>query len=74
MSEWHLKIVVDPIKCDGRGVCHELFPEWISLDKWGFPIISEGDIPAEFFDHAQRAVNECPRLALHLLERMETRR
>ena len=30
---------VDPIACDGHGLCAELFPEGITLDDWGFPIV-----------------------------------
>ena len=33
------RLVVDPIRCDGRGICAELFPERIALDDWGFPIV-----------------------------------
>ena len=36
---------VDPIACDGRGLCAELFPEWIALDDWGYPIVDRGPIP-----------------------------
>jgi ferredoxin len=69
MTDWHVTIVVDPTRCDGHGICHELFPERVSIDRWGYPVVAEGDIPPALFDHARHAVNECPRLALHLLER-----
>ena len=64
-----LHVVVDPIACDGRGVCAELFPERITLDRWGYPIIDPEPIPARLEEHARRAVFLCPRLALHLVER-----
>lgn len=67
-----LTLVVDPIMCDGHGVCAELFPEWVSMDPWGFPIVNNGDIPLQLEDHAQRAVIACPRLALHLVERRQS--
>ena len=38
-------LVVDPIACDGHGVCAELLPERIRLDPWGFPIIEAGPGP-----------------------------
>lgn len=69
MTTWHVSLVVDPTKCDGHGVCHELFPEWVMMDRWGYPMVSDADVPPGLFDHARRAVGECPRLALHLLER-----
>ncbi len=57
---------IDPIACDGHGLCAELFPERVTLDDWGFPIIDDRPVPAELERHARRAVRECPKLALHL--------
>jgi ferredoxin len=57
---------VNPIACKGRGLCAELFPEMISLDEWGFPIIDPRPVPAELSGHARRAVSACPHLALRL--------
>jgi ferredoxin len=62
-------LVVDPIACDGHGVCAELFPESVALDPWGFPILERGPVPMHLLEHAERAVNSCPRLALKLVER-----
>jgi ferredoxin len=61
-----IRIRVDPIACDGHGVCAELFPERIRLDDWGYPILDPTPIPSELRDHAQRAVTACPKLALAL--------
>jgi len=60
------ELVVDRIKCDGRGLCAELLPERIRLDDWGYPIIAPGPIPAHLMQHAERAVEDCPVLALAL--------
>lgn len=57
---------VDPIACEGHGLCAELFPEWVRLDDWGFPIVDPRPVPAHLEAHAQRAVKECPVLALRL--------
>jgi ferredoxin len=59
-------IRVDPIACDGHGLCAELFPERIRLDDWGFPIV-EGDVPPALEKHAGSAVAACPMRALKLL-------
>ena len=56
---------VDPIACDGHGLCAELFPEGIVLDDWGFPII-DGPVPRQLEKQAQRAVSACPKQALRL--------
>jgi ferredoxin len=62
----------DRIKCDGRGLCAEILPERIRLDDWGYPIIAEGPIPDHLLPFAQRAVEDCPVLALGL-RRVESR-
>jgi ferredoxin len=58
---------VDPIACDGHGLCAELFPERIRLDDWGYPIIAAGPIPPSLLAHARRAAKECPTCALQLV-------
>jgi len=60
---------VDPIACDGRGLCAELFPERIELDDWGYPIVDPDPVTPELEEHARRAVAACPLLALHLGDR-----
>jgi ferredoxin len=68
-----MKMTVDPIACVGHGLCAELFPEGITLDDWGYPIIDSGPIPPHLEAHARRAVSACPTLALLLTkERSET--
>lgn len=60
------ELVVDRIRCDGRGLCAELLPERIRLDDWGYPIVAPGPIPEHVASHAERAVEDCPVLALSL--------
>ena len=57
---------VDPIACDGHGLCAELFPERIRLDDWGYPILEGDPVPARLEEHARRAVAACPTRALRL--------
>jgi ferredoxin len=57
---------VDPVACDGHGLCAELFPEWSHLDDWGFPIVDGRPVPPGLEEHARRAVAECPVVALKL--------
>lgn len=64
MAERHL--VVDRIRCDGRGHCAELLPELIRLDDWGYPIIDGRPVPRHLTAHAKAAVDACPVLALAL--------
>ena len=58
------RLVVDPVACDGHGVCAELFPERVTLDEWGYPIVSAKPIPGHLLEHARRAAGLCPALAL----------
>ena len=59
------RLRVDPIACDGRGLCAEILPELITLDDWGFPVI-QGDVPGPLVTDAREAVRVCPKLALRL--------
>ena len=58
---------VDPIACDGRGLCAELFPERVTSDDWGYPLIDATPIPPSLETHAREAVAECPKCALRLV-------
>jgi ferredoxin len=62
---------VNPIACDGSGLCAELLPERISLDDWGYPIVDSTPLSAELEQHAERAVAACPLLALVLEKRAQ---
>jgi ferredoxin len=57
---------VDPIACDGHGLCAELFPERIALDEWGYPVVDPEPVGGKLERHARRAVAGCPAAALLL--------
>ena len=61
-----LDLRVNPMSCDGRGLCAEVAPDLIALDDWGFPIIRAGGVPSWLEDDALEAVRLCPKLALRL--------
>jgi ferredoxin len=63
-------LAVDPIACDGHGLCAELLPELIRLDDWGYPLLDPVSIPRHLEPHAHRAVTACPKLALLIQERL----
>jgi ferredoxin len=62
------RLLVNMIECEAHGVCAELFPERVSLDEWGYPIIDGEPIPPALLRHARRAVQNCPKLALILTD------
>ena len=62
------RLRVNPIACTGHGMCAELLPEIIDLDPWGYPVLSSSTVPHGVMDHAKRAVDACPTLALLMEE------
>ena len=57
---------VNPIACDGSGLCAELLPERITLDDWGYPMVDPAPLTTDLHEHAERAVAACPTMALLL--------
>lgn len=62
-----MEIRVNPIACEGHGLCAEMLPEWIALDEWGYPVLDGRRLPASLVPGARRAARSCPELALLLL-------
>ena len=61
-----LQLMVDPVACDGIGMCAHLAEDVVRLDTWGYPIVPRRPLdPAEVL-RAGRAVAGCPRRALRL--------
>ena len=60
-----VELRVDWQACDARGLCVELLPELVTLDDWGYPIVS-GPVPGHLVPEARTAVRACPKLALSL--------
>lgn len=59
-----MRLRVNPIRCVAHGLCAELLPESIRLDQWGYPILDHPELPGDLVDHARRAADACPTLAL----------
>ena len=66
MSATRKQLRVNPIRCVAHGLCAELFPERITLDDWGYPIVDDTPIDGRLLPHARRAVEACPVIALRL--------
>jgi ferredoxin len=67
MSDSKPRLRVNPIRCDGARYCAEIVPELVGLDEWGYPIVSSAPIDdPRLLRMAERAVSECPRVALQL--------
>lgn len=61
------RLSVDWPQCRAHGLCHELLPELIGRDEWGYPVIAGEPVPAALVDDARRAVAACPTLALRIV-------
>ncbi len=61
------RLRVDWPRCRARGLCHELLPEVVDLDPWGYPVVDQ-ELPAELVRLAREAVRACPLSALRLIE------
>lgn len=60
------RLGINPIACTGHGLCADMLPEMIKLDEWGYPILPDGQVPADLMSLARRTVRLCPALALRL--------
>lgn len=63
-----MRVRVNPIECTAQGLCAEVFPEWISLDEWGYPAVDDQQVPPQLVKEARRAAAACPTLALKLIQ------
>jgi ferredoxin len=61
-----MRVRVDPIACTAQGLCAEVFPEWVALDEWGYPVVDGQPVPEQLVKEARRAAAACPTLALRL--------
>ncbi len=66
------RLGVDWTRCDAHGLCHELLPEVVDLDDWGYPVVT-GTVPERLLAHADTAVRMCPVLALRLSAAVRSR-
>ena len=63
-----MKLTFDAGRCDGMGMCAVVFPEGISLDRWGFAQVDAGEIlDPKLQRKARRAAGCCPRGAIAVI-------
>jgi ferredoxin len=60
------RLLVDPVTCDGIGMCAHLAEDLVRLDSWGYPIVPRRDLEPGEVRQARHAVNGCPRRALSI--------
>ena len=65
----HLKVRVDPDKCQGHNRCKAVAPELFVLDEYGNAReAGDGTVPAGLEDKAYLAKSNCPEFAVEILE------
>ncbi|HEV7206777.1 MAG TPA: ferredoxin [Jatrophihabitans sp.] len=62
------RLRLDPIACDGVGICAHLAPDIVRIDRWGYPIVTSGPLDERSARQARAAVRACPHKALFLDE------
>lgn len=58
------RLRLDPIACDGVGLCAHLAPDLVRIDSWGYPILPDGLHGDRQERQARSAVKGCPHRAL----------
>ncbi len=67
-----LRLRVDPVACEGVGLCAQAAERVVDLDRWGYPVIA-AELDVRGAAAARRAVRACPRRAMWLDEVDELR-
>lgn len=62
------RLQLDPVACDGHGLCAAAAPDLVTLDRWGFPVVRP-DVERGTLAQARAAAAACPALALRLSRR-----
>lgn len=60
------RLRVDPVACEGVGICAHIAPTLVAVDSWGYPIVSPVPLDSANRRRAAAAVAACPRKALFL--------
>lgn len=61
-----VRLRVDPVACEGVGLCAQVADRSVTLDRWGYPVLAAELEPGAATRQARRAVRACPRKALWL--------
>lgn len=58
------RLRLNPVACDGVGICAHLAPALVTVDSWGYPIVDAAALDDRTRRQADAAVAACPRKAL----------
>lgn len=57
---------MNPVACDGVGICGHLAAELVRFDSWGYPIVTDRELGRRDLKRATAAVAACPKQALFI--------
>jgi ferredoxin len=60
------RLRLDPVACDGVGICAHVAGDLVRVDSWGYPILADRPLDARGERKARAAVAACPRRALFI--------
>ena len=60
------RLRLDPIACDGVGICAHLAADLVRVDTWGYPILAAQPLGRRTTRQAKAAVTACPHRALFI--------
>ena len=63
-----VRLVVDPVRCTGIGICAHAGARVVDLDTWGYPLVPPDSLRGGDARAARAATRACPRRALLLVE------
>ena len=64
-----MKVIVDPIRCQGHGRCYAIAPEVFEPnDDYGHAEVTHAEVAPENFGRVRRALDDCPEFAIDVVE------
>ena len=63
-----MRLRVNPVSCDGVGICAHLAPDVVRVDSWGYPVLPADPLSDAQLRQARAAATACPRKALFLID------
>jgi ferredoxin len=60
------RLRVDPVACEGVGMCAHVAARLVRLDSWGYPVVPQEPLYGGDRRRAAAAVSACPQRALFL--------
>lgn len=67
LGEETVRARVNPVKCQGYGICSDILPSLFVRDEWGFAQAAARDVEPAERSNLDRAVEECPVRAIRII-------